>query len=266
MSRLELKKLRKAYGDTVVLEGIDLDLASGEFCAVVGASGCGKSTLLKMLLGQESPTSGSLLLDGAPLPTEPSPERGIVYQRYSVFRHMTVAENVRFGLELRDGDPVFGLCFGARRRAIRARGAELIDSVGLGHVADRYPSQLSGGMQQRLALAQAIALEPPLLLLDEPFGALDPGNRSAMHDLLRKLWRAAGMTVVMVTHDLAEAFYLGTRVLVLDRPDAGSGIRTPGVGARITYDLPLRRGAVAPTDVADEAPQEPPLMTSTHHD
>ncbi|MEE4360467.1 MAG: ATP-binding cassette domain-containing protein [Pseudomonadales bacterium] len=238
MSHLRIESLRKAYGDTVVLDGIDLDLASGEFCTVVGASGCGKSTLLKLLLGQEAPTSGRLLLDGKPLPTEPSPERGIVFQRYSVFRHLTVAENVRFGLELRDGDPVFGLCFGARRRAIRARGAELLDAVGLAEVADRYPTQLSGGMQQRLALAQAIALEPPLLLLDEPFGALDPGNRSSMHGLLRELWADRGMTVVMVTHDLPEAFGLGTRMLVLDRPDQdGSRQR----GARITYDIPLRR-------------------------
>lgn len=242
MSHLQLKSLRKAYGSTVVLNDLDLDLASGEFCTIVGASGCGKSTLLKMLLGQETPTSGQLLLDGAPLPTEPSTERGIVYQRYSVFRHLTVAQNVRFGLELRDGDPVFGYCFGAKRRAVRDRAAELLESVGLGEVADRYPSQLSGGMQQRLALAQAIARKPPLLLLDEPFGALDPGNRGAMHTLLRELWAGTGMTVVMVTHDLPEAFGLGTRMLVLDRPEAEAAKAEgrPDPGACITYDIRLR--------------------------
>lgn len=237
MSALQLESLCKAYGDTVVLDSIDLDLAAGEFCTVVGASGCGKSTLLKLLLGQEAPTSGRVLLDGNPLPAEPSPERGIVFQRYSVFRHLSVAENVRFGLELRDGDRLLGRCFGSKRAAIRARAAELLEAVGLAEAADRYPVQLSGGMQQRLALAQAIARQPPLLLLDEPFGALDPGNRASMHMLLKELWAGTGMTVVMVTHDLSEAFGLGTRMLVLDRPAPPDA----AAGARITYDLSLGR-------------------------
>ena len=237
MSALQLESLCKAYGDTLVLDSIDLDLAAGEFCTVVGASGCGKSTLLKLLLGQEAPTSGRVLLDGNPLPAEPSPERGIVFQRYSVFRHLSVAENVRFGLELRDGDRLLGRCFGRKRAAIRAHAAELLEAVGLTEAADRYPVQLSGGMQQRLALAQAIARQPPLLLLDEPFGALDPGNRASMHVLLKELWAGTGMTVVMVTHDLSEAFGLGTRMLVLDRPAAPDA----AAGARITYDLSLRR-------------------------
>lgn len=235
MSALQLEGLRKVYGDTVVLDGIDLELAAGAFCTIVGASGCGKSTLLKLLLGQEAPTSGRVLLDGKPLPAEPSPERGIVFQRYSVFRHLTVAENVRFGLELRDGDRLLGRCFGSKRSASRARAAELLDAVGLADAADRYPVQLSGGMQQRLALAQAIARQPPLLLLDEPFGALDPGNRASMHVLLKTLWAGTGMTVVMVTHDLSEAFGLGTRMLVLDRPAPAEA----AAGARITYDLAL---------------------------
>lgn len=244
MSALKLEALRKCYGTTVVLDNLNLELASGEFCTIVGASGCGKSTLLKLLLGQEAPTSGRLLLDGEPLPAEPSPERGIVYQRYSVFRHMTVLENVCFGLGLRDGDRLFGYCFGSKRRAVRERGRALLDAVGLSEAADRYPSQLSGGMQQRLALAQAIARKPPLLLLDEPFGALDPGNRSAMHTLLIELWEDAQMTVVMVTHDLPEAFGLGTRMLVLDRPEAADHERK---GARITYDISLRRSPKTPS-------------------
>lgn len=247
MSHLQIEGLVKAYGGDRVLDGIDLDLASGEFCTIVGASGCGKSTLLKLLLGQETPTAGRILLDGQPLPAEPSPERGIVFQRYSVFPHLTVAANVRLGLELRDGDRLFGYCFGARRRAIREQSAELLGAVGLAEAADRYPAQLSGGMQQRLALAQAIARRPPLLLLDEPFGALDPGNRASMHALLRELWQGTGMTVVMVTHDLPEAFGLGTRMLVLDRPAPRLG-KQPG--ARITYDLPLRQ-------TRNPAPAEP---------
>ena len=247
MSHLQIKDLYKSYGKTVVLDGINLDLAAGEFCTIVGASGCGKSTLLKLLLGQEAPTSGQLLLDGAPLPAEPSPERGIVYQRYSVFQHLTAAQNVRLGLELREGDRIFGWCFGARRRAVRKRALQLLEAVGLAEAADRYPAALSGGMQQRLALAQAIARQPPLLLLDEPFGALDPGNRSAMHALMRELWLGTNMTVVMVTHDLPEAFGLGTRMLVLDRPAPENGI-VPG--ARITFDLPLQRPSANTPDPA----------------
>lgn len=248
MSGLVLRGVRKDYGETVILERIDLDIAPGEFVTLVGASGSGKSTLLRILLGQERPSGGEVFLDGRPLPDEPSPDRGIVFQRYSVFRHLTVAANVRLGLELRDGERLFGLTFGAKRRAIRERAAELLEAVGLGAAADRYPSQLSGGMQQRLALAQAIALQPPVLLLDEPFGALDPGNRSSMQALLRRLWEQAGMTVVMVTHDLPEAFSLGTRLIVLDRirEDPHAPHR---YGSAITYDLPLRRDA-APSDAA----------------
>ncbi|MEM9386151.1 MAG: ABC transporter ATP-binding protein [Pseudomonadota bacterium] len=244
MSALVLEGLVKAYGDTVVLNGLDFALEAGDFCTLVGASGCGKSTLLKMLLGQERPTRGRILLNGKPLAAEPDPMRGIVYQRYSVFRHLTVAENVRLGLELRDGDPLFGLCFGARRAQIRRQADELLDRVGLTAAAKRYPNQLSGGMQQRLALAQAIAREPPLLLLDEPFAALDPGNRTSMHELLIGLWQSRGMTVVMVTHDLREAFKLGTRLLVLDTQSESGA---PSVGARITYDIPLRRERAVPS-------------------
>lgn len=249
MSGLEIRGLRKEYGDTVVLERIDLDIPSGEFVTLVGASGSGKSTLLRILLGQERPSGGQVRLDGEPLPDEPTPARGIVFQRYSVFRHLTVAANVRFGLEVREGDRFSGRCFGARRRRVDERVAELLQAVGLAEAAQRYPSQLSGGMQQRLALAQAIAMEPPLLLLDEPFGALDPGNREAMHDLLRRLWGQVGMTVVMVTHDLKEAFSLGTRLIVLDRirQDPHAPHR---YGAGISYDLRLDRHGAARQDSA----------------
>lgn len=251
MSALSLRGLRKDYGDAVILERLDLDIEPGSFVTLVGASGCGKSTLLRILLGQERPTSGAVLLDGQPLPDEPTTERGIVFQRYSVFRHLTVEANVRLGLELREGDPLFGLTFGSKRAAIRSRAMELLDAVGLSLAAKRYPSQLSGGMQQRLAMAQAIAMEPPVLLLDEPFGALDPGTRASMQNLLKKLWGEAGMTVVMVTHDLQEAFSLGTRLLVLDkvREDPHAPHR---YGSAFTYDLPLR-GLDGPDDTATDA-------------
>ena len=251
MSALSLRGLRKDYGDAVILERLDLDIEPGSFVTLVGASGCGKSTLLRILLGQERPTSGAALLDGQPLQDEPTPERGIVFQRYSVFRHLTVEANVRLGLELREGDPLFGLTFGSRRAAIRSRANELLDAVGLSQAAKRYPSQLSGGMQQRLAMAQAIAMEPPVLLLDEPFGALDPGTRTSMQNLLKTLWGDAGMTVVMVTHDLQEAFSLGTRLLVLDkvREDPHAPHR---YGSAFTYDLPLK-GLDGPGEVATDA-------------
>ncbi len=251
MSALSLKGLRKDYGETVVLERLNLDITPGSFVTLVGASGCGKSTLLRILLGQERPTGGEVLLNGQPLPDEPTTARGIVFQRYSVFRHLTVEANVRLGLELRDGDPLFGLTFGSKRAAIRSRTMELLDAVGLSQAAKRYPSQLSGGMQQRLAMAQALAMEPPVLLLDEPFGALDPGTRASMQSLLKTLWGEAGMTVVMVTHDLQEAFSLGTRLLVLDkvREDPHAPQR---YGSAFTYDLPLK-GLDGPDDAATDA-------------
>ena len=242
MSELALKNVGMRYGDSVVLERLNLTLAPGTFCAVVGASGAGKSTFLKLLLSELTPTEGSITLGGRPLPQEPGPERGVVYQRYSVFPHLTALENVCFGLERTQGNAIFGRTWGARRRALRAEARDLLEGVGLTAAAERYPGALSGGMQQRLALAQTLALKPELLLLDEPFGALDPGNKQAAHALLQQLWAERGMTVVMVTHDLSEAFTLGTRVLVLDkvREDPHNPER---FGASITYDLPVDRSA-----------------------
>ncbi|MEM7044856.1 MAG: ATP-binding cassette domain-containing protein, partial [Pseudomonadota bacterium] len=185
--------------------------------------------------GQEQPTHGRILVDGEPLPDEPSPERGIVFQRYSVFPHLSVLGNVILGLELRQS-PWSAHLFGAERRRAEEEADEMIDAVGLTHVRDARPSALSGGMQQRLAIAQALILKPKILLLDEPFGALDPGIRDDMHALITELWRDTGMTVFMVTHDLREAFKLGTRVLTFDKvrhdPHEPSAY-----GATITYDL-----------------------------
>lgn len=243
MSALEARRLWKYYDRKPVLEGIDLQVDSGQFCTIVGASGCGKSTFLKMLLGVERPTRGALLLDGQPLPPEPDANRGIVFQRYSVYPHLSVLENVMLGLELSQSRWL-GRLFGARRRAAAASAMEMLDAVGLANSAGQYPSALSGGMQQRLALAQSVVKAPKVLLLDEPFGALDPGTRSAMQSLVSDLWRQLGLTVFMVTHDLSEAFRLGTRLLVFDKirhdpqaPDA--------YGARITYDIPLERRSPA---------------------
>jgi len=171
------------------------------------------------------------------LPVDPGPDRGIVFQRYSVFPHLTATENVAFGLET-ERAPLLGRLFGTPRKAALDEARAYLSAVGLDHAADQYPAELSGGMQQRLAIAQALVKRPKVLLLDEPFGALDPGIRTDMHDLITKLWDENDMTVFMVTHDLEEGFKLGTRLLVFDKvridPDE------PGAfGATITYDLPL---------------------------
>ena len=237
---IQVKNVWQEYGEQVVLERLNLNVQEGEFCTLVGASGCGKSTFLRMLLGQETPSRGEILLDGKPLTAEPDPSRGVVFQRYSVFPHLTVLDNVALGLEL-PRSPLLGRLFGSAKRQARERSAELLKKVGLGHALDKYPSALSGGMQQRLAIAQALIMRPRVLLLDEPFGALDPGIRKDMHHLLLELWKETGLTVFMVTHDLSEGFSLGTRLLVFDKvrldPHAPQAY-----GARITYDIPLNEG------------------------
>ncbi len=215
-SSITVRNVWVEYGEQVVLERISLDIPAGGFIAVVGPSGCGKTTFLRMLLGQERPTRGEILLDGQPMPDEPGPDRGVVFQRYSVFPHLTVLGNVILGPEL-EASPLVGHVFGSRRRKIVEKAKALLDEVGLGAALNKYPSQLSGGMQQRLALAQALIRKPKVLLLDEPFGALDPGIRSEIHALMSRLWKETEITVVMVTHDLREAFLLGTRVVVFDR-------------------------------------------------
>lgn len=237
MSYIQVRHVWQEYGDQVVLENLCLDIEEGAFCTLVGASGCGKSTFLRMLLGQETPTRGQIRLDGTALAAEPDASRGIVFQRYSVLPHLNVLDNVVLGLELPRA-PLFGRLFGRAREAARDTATELLKRVGLGHALGKYPSELSGGMQQRLAIAQALIMKPRLLLLDEPFGALDPGIRKDMHALLLELWQETRLTVLMVTHDLSEGFTLGTRLLVFDK--VRHDPHAPGAyGARITYDIPL---------------------------
>jgi NitT/TauT family transport system ATP-binding protein len=234
---IEAKNVWKKYGNNVVLEGIDVSVKEGEFVTLVGTSGCGKSTFLKMLLGTESTTSGELLLDGKPIVDEPGPDRGIVFQQYSVFPHMTVLENV-MATRAFQRPGLTGYLFGNAKKAAKADALEMIKQVGLIDSVNRYPHELSGGMKQRLAIAQALLGKPRILLLDEPFGALDPGIRADMHKLVLSLWREYKLTVFMVTHDLNEGFYLGTRLWVFDKlrhdPHAPEAY-----GATITYDLPV---------------------------
>jgi NitT/TauT family transport system ATP-binding protein len=234
---IQVRNVAKAYGGRVVLSKINLDIAPGSFVALVGPSGCGKTTLLRMLMSEERPTSGEITISGTPLPGEPTAERGVVFQRYSVFPHLTVTGNVVLGLEMARAR-FLGRLFGAARRHAEAEAHGLLEEVGLAEHAAKYPAQLSGGMQQRLALAQALATKPRVLLLDEPFGALDPGIKADIHDLMLRLWKTAGMTVVMVTHDLSEAFKLGTRVVVLDRRE---DTPTPETGATVTMDIDVWR-------------------------
>lgn len=217
MTGIVFEKVWKEYGSHVVLERIDLEIAPRSFVALVGPSGCGKTTFLRMLLGEERPTRGRILVGGAPLKAEPNADRGVVFQRYSVFPHLTVLANVMVGREF-EGSPLLGKLFGSRRREVADEARKLLEAVGLKGHEDKYPTALSGGMQQRLALAQALNRKPKILLLDEPFGALDPGIRADIHVLIRKIWNENELTVVMVTHDLSEAFRLGTRVIAFERP------------------------------------------------
>ena len=244
MAIIEMKNLWKEYGDQVVLERLNATVREGEFVTVVGASGCGKTTFLKMLLGTESPSRGELLLDGKPLPSEPDESRGIVFQRYSVLNHLTALENVMLGGELQ-ASRWLGISMGKKRKQLRQAALQMLESVGLDHAADKYPHELSGGMQQRLALAQALIKRPRILLLDEPFGALDPGIRADMHKLVLSLWKEQNLTVFMITHDITEGFYLGTRLWVFDKPRLDP--QAPNAyGAKVTYDLPVGDCASGP--------------------
>ena len=239
MAFLTLRNIWVEYGEKVVLERISLDIAERSFVSIIGPSGAGKSSLLRVILGQERPTRGAITLDGAPLAAECGPDRGVVFQRYSVFPHLTVLGNTLIGLEFSDS-PLTARLFGTKRRAAIAEAEAMLEQVGLADARNLYPAQMSGGMQQRLAIAQALIKRPRILLLDEPFGALDPGIRGDMHRLITRLWREHGLTVVMVTHDIKEAFGLGTRVLTLDkrRHDPHAPHR---YGAGVVYDLELTR-------------------------
>lgn len=243
MATVSVRNVWMHYGDQVVLENLRLEVGDHEFVTIVGASGCGKSTFLRLLLGTEQPTRGSILIDGEPIRPEPDPSRGIVYQRCSLYPHLTAIGNLVLGLELRRSR-LLGRLFGAKRRAAVHEAEAMLEAVGLAAARDRYPSQLSGGMQQRLAIAQAVICQPKILLLDEPFSALDPGITGDMHELIRRLWTDHRMTIFMASHDIRESFQLGTRILTFDKvrhdPQAPEAY-----GASITYDIPLNRARAA---------------------
>lgn len=251
--KISVRNVGKEYDGTIIIERLNLDIEDGTFCTIVGASGCGKSTFLRLLLSQEQPSFGTIEIDGAPLPPESTMDRGIVFQKYSVFPHLSVEENLILAEEF-DKAPLSGKLRGKSRKAAREAVQDTLEKIGLYEARDRYPTQLSGGMQQRLAIAQALLKKPKVLLMDEPFGALDPGIRADMHELLLGLWEELSMTIFMVTHDINEAFKLGTRMLVFDKirhdPDDPSAY-----GATITYDLSLQgNGTTSMPDVLEMMP------------
>jgi len=205
---LDVKGLHKTYssaqGETVALRNINFQVHRREFICVIGASGCGKSTLIRILAGLESYTGGDVLLDGKPV-TGPGPDRGMVFQGYTLFPWLTVKKNVMFGLEMNNRG----------RLECESEALQWIELVGLAKFADAYPHQLSGGMKQRVAIARALANQPRILLMDEPFGALDAQTRCKMQAHLLEIWRNIDVTVLFITHDLDEAIYLADRILVL---------------------------------------------------
>ena len=190
--------------DVVALDDVSLEVKPGRFVVLVGPSGCGKSTLLDLLGGLTTPTSGRIQLDGRPI-TGPGRDRGIVFQQYALFPWRTAAQNVEFGLDIA----------GLKARQRHEIAEHFLDLVGLSGFADRYPHELSGGMKQRVAIARSLAYDPEVLLMDEPFAALDAQTRETLQGELLRIWRATGKTIVFITHGIDEAVVLGQRVAVM---------------------------------------------------
>jgi NitT/TauT family transport system ATP-binding protein len=208
MSQIVVEQVDKVFRsgdhDVVALKGIDLEIAKGEFVCLLGPSGCGKSTLLNAVAGFSLPTAGAIRVDGRVV-TAPGPDRGMVFQEYALFPWMTVAQNIAFGLEIQK-----------RPKAdIAARIAQLLDMLKLGDFRDRFPKDLSGGMRQRVAIARVLAIDSPILLMDEPFGALDALTRRNLQDELLRIWAEVGKTILFVTHSIEESIYLADRIVVM---------------------------------------------------
>jgi NitT/TauT family transport system ATP-binding protein len=235
---IKIENVRVSYpvnghSNKPVLGGIDLSIEAGEFICIVGQTGCGKSTLLRLILGAEHPNEGQILVAGKRV-GRPDRDRGYVPQKYSLFPDRTVLQNILFGpMTQQDRHPgsLFTPAYWRRKSALVREAMSYIERVGL-HSSDahKYPHQLSGGMQQRVAIAQALIMNPKILLMDEAFSALDPGMRLEMQRLIFQLWKATGTTTVFVTHNIAEAMRLSTRVIALGKLD-------PEEGSRVALDL-----------------------------
>lgn len=232
-TKVRVAGVSKRYGDgdgtTRALDGVDFVVHDGEFVCIVGPSGCGKTTLFRIIAGLETDYEGEVLLDGQPI-QGPGMDRGMVFQEYGLFPWRTVIDNVRFGLEQRQ----------VSDDTRDARAQAMLDLVGLGDVAEKYPRELSGGMKQRVGIARALAVDPAILLMDEPFASVDAHTRSILHDELLDVWRETDKTVLFVTHDVEEAVTLADRVVVL----SGS----PGTVAEVV-DIELDR----PRERTDES-------------
>ena len=210
-------------GPLTALDNVSIEIHSGEFVCAVGASGSGKSTLLRLIAGLERASRGIVEVDGQPI-SGPGADRGMVFQKYALYPWLTVAGNVDFGLKLQ------GLAPGERRNRV----AHYLEMVGLSRFARALPKELSGGMRQRVAIARALACQPRILLMDEPFGALDVQTKETMQEFLRDLWQRTGMTVLMITHDVEEAVFLGQRVYLMQSH--------PGrIDSQLVIDLPEER-------------------------
>ena len=229
MSKLVIEQVSRTFpgvrggAPTRALEPVDLSIADNDFITILGPSGCGKSTLLRVVAGLDTPSTGKVLLDGQAV-TRPGPDRGMVFQSYTLFPWLTVRENICFGLRER-GVPA------ARQREISEG---WIEKVGLRGFENHFPKMLSGGMQQRTALARALANEPKIMLLDEPFGALDNQTRALMQEMLLAIWEAEKKTVLFVTHDIEEAIFMANRVVVMSA-------RPGRIKAELPVDLPHPR-------------------------
>jgi ABC-type nitrate/sulfonate/bicarbonate transport system ATPase subunit len=198
------KTFQQKHRSVLALQNIDLFVETGEFVCIVGASGCGKSTLLNIVAGLIPPSAGQVLVDGQ-LALGPGADRGMVFQGYTLYPWLTVADNIAFGLRVRRQS----------KAQIKERVSYYLDVVGLTKFANAYPKQLSGGMKQRVAIARALANEPAVLLMDEPFGALDAQTKEQMQAFIREIWEKTHTTVLMITHDLEEAVFLSERIYVM---------------------------------------------------
>lgn len=227
---LQINNLNKHFstknGNLVVLKDIDMEIEQGEFVCAVGASGSGKSTLLRQIAGLDMPTTGEVRLEGRKI-VGPGPDRGMVFQHYTLYPWMSVQENAEFGLKLQ----------GVPKKERREQAGYYLNVVGLSKFGKALPKELSGGMKQRVAIARALASEPKVLLMDEPFGALDIHTKESMHDFMLDLWQRTGITIFMITHDVEEAVFLSNRIFAL-------GTRPGTIRKVMNIDLPERATAV----------------------
>jgi NitT/TauT family transport system ATP-binding protein len=239
-SKINIKGANKTFGKgdggVIALQDVDLDIASNEFITFVGASGCGKSTLLRCIGGLESLSTGSISVDGIEVKS-PGVDRAMVFQHYSLYPWLSVTGNIKFSRQLKTGRENLS---SADVEAASGRADALIELMGLTHVRDSYPNQLSGGMQQRVAIARALMTRPQILLMDEPFGALDAQTREVMHDLILFVSKLEKTTIIFVTHDVEEALYLGQRVVVMaPRPGRIDSICKVNLPAQRDQDMKL---------------------------